>query len=240
MMHGMTNRRRTRTADPRRAVAYVRVSTDRQELGPEAQRAAVEAWAKREGVEVVAWHVEIGVSGAAAIADRPALLEALAKLTTHGAGVLVVAKRDRLARDVMAAAMLERMATDAGARIVSAAGEGTGSDDPTARLMRTMVDAFAEYERAMIAARTKAALAAKRSKGEVTGTAPYGFAADDAGRLVPVAAEQDVIARVLASRAAGVTFRGIVAELAHAGVVGRTGKPLDVRQVHNIVARAAA
>jgi len=65
-------RNTTRNAtDSHTAVAYLRVSTDRQELGPEAQRAAIEAWATREGVTVAAWHVEAGVSGAAPIADRP-------------------------------------------------------------------------------------------------------------------------------------------------------------------------
>jgi len=222
------------------AVAYLRVSTDRQELGPEAQRAAIEAWAAREGVTVAAWHVDAGVSGAAAIADRPELVAALASLTVHRAGVLVVAKRDRLARDVMAAAMLERMALDAGARIVSAAGEGTDSNDPSAVLMRTLVDAFAQYERAMIAARTKAALGAKRARGERAGTVPYGFTSDAAGRLSPCPAERAVIAQVHALRAAGVTLRGIVAELARAGVVGRTGNALAMAQVQNILARAAA
>ena len=106
---------------------------------------------------MVAWHVDQGVSGAAAVADRPGLLAALAALREHGAGVLVVAKRDRLARDVMAAAMVDRLTCDAGARVLSAAGEGTESDDPAAVLMRRMVDAFAEYERALIAARTRAA-----------------------------------------------------------------------------------
>ena len=221
------------------AVAYLRVSTDRQELGPEAQRAAIEAWASREGVTVAAWHVEAGVSGAAAIADRPELVAALAALTTLRAGVLIVAKRDRLARDVMAAAMLERMVVDAGARIVSAAGEGTDSNDPSAVLMRTLVDAFAQYERAMIAARTKAALKAKRARGERAGTVPYGFTSDAAGRLAPCAAERAVIAQVRALRDAGVTLRGIVAELARAGVVGRTGNGLAMTQVQNILAAAA-
>ncbi len=226
--------------DSNTAVAYIRVSTDRQELGPEAQRAAIAAWASREGVTVAAWHVEAGVSGAAAIADRPELVAALASLTVHRAGVLIVAKRDRLARDVMAAAMLERMALDAGARIVSAAGEGTDSNDPSAVLMRTLVDAFAQYERAMIAARTKAALKAKRARGERAGTVPYGFTSDAAGRLSPCPAERAVIAQVHALRAAGVTLRGIVAELARAGVVGRTGNALAMAQVQNILARAAA
>jgi DNA invertase Pin-like site-specific DNA recombinase len=132
----------------------------------------------------------------------------------------------------MNAAMLERMAADAGARIVSAAGEGTDSADPSAVLLRTMVDAFAQYERAMIAARTRAALAAKRAKGERTGTIPYGFTADAAGRLEQHAAEQATIARVRELRAAGATFPAIVAQLRAEGVASRAGKPLALSAVH--------
>lgn len=233
--------KRTRTAatDARLAVAYLRVSTDEQHLGPAAQRAAIEAWATREGVTVAAWHIDHGVSGGAAVADRAALLAALADMSTLRAGVLVVSKRDRLARDVMAAAMCERMVADAGARIVSAAGEGTDSDDPSAMLMRRMVDAFAEYERALIRARTRAALAVKRSRGEVTSHAPYGFRAEG-GRLVADEGEQVVIARVREARARGLTVRAIAEELAAAGVVSRKGKALAVSAVGELVAAHAA
>lgn len=235
----MTQRRRTApTASPRTAVAYLRVSTDEQHLGPDAQRAAITAWATREGVSVVAWCCDAGVSGAAAIADRPELLAALAALREHGAGVLAVAKRDRLARDVMAAAMIDRMVVDAGARVVSAAGEGTDSDDPSAVLMRRMVDAFAEYERALIAARTRAALAVKRSRGEATSHAPFGFRAVD-GVLVADEAEQAVIAQVRAARARGMTVRAICDELRAAGIVSRKGKPLAVSAVGELVANHA-
>lgn len=59
--------------------------------------------------------------------------------------MLIVAKRDRLGRDPMVVAMIESAVKRKGARIVSAAGEGTDSDSPTDILMRRMVDAFAEY-----------------------------------------------------------------------------------------------
>lgn len=227
-------RRTAPKADPRRAVAYLRVSTDEQHLGPDAQRAAIEAWAAREGVTVVAWHVDAGVSGAAPIADRPALLTALAALREHGAGTLLVSRRDRLARDVMAAAMVDRMTADAGARVVSAAGEGTDSDDPAAVLMRRMVDAFAEYERALVASRTRAALAVKRARGEATSHAPYGWRADDGGRLVADEREQRIIARVRALQATGMSLREIVAALTAAGVTTRSGRAHNVRSVHTI------
>ena len=228
-----TNRSTRTEADTRTAVAYLRVSTDEQHLGPEAQRAAIEAWAAREGVVVVAWHTDAGVSGAAEIARRPALLGALADVRERGAGALVVARRDRLARDVMAAAIIERMATDAGARVVSAAGEGTDGHDPGAVLMRRMVDAFAEYERAMIAARTRAALAVKRARGEATSHAPYGWRAEG-GRLVADATEQAVIARVRALRASGLSIREIAAALNAAGVRTRSGGEHNPRSVHTI------
>jgi DNA invertase Pin-like site-specific DNA recombinase len=220
--------------DPRSAVAYLRVSTDEQHLGPEAQRAALTAWAAREGVTIVAWHTDAGVSGAAPLTERPAMLAALGDLRAHGAGVLAVAKRDRLARDVMAAAMIDRLTLDAGARVVSAAGEGTEGDDPAAVLMRRMVDAFAEYERAVIAARTRAALAVKKARGESTGEAPYGYRAE-AGRLVKDADEQAVIARVRQARAEGLTVREIAEGLRLAGVCSRGGRPIATSAVGVLV-----
>src|ERR1700678_4160173 len=118
--------KRTRPGSPCLAIAYLRVSTEEQRLGPEAQRASIEAWAAREGVQVVAWHVDQGVCSVTPIEGRPALLEAIAALRTHGAGVLVVAKRDRIARDVVIGATVGRAVQAAGAALVSAMGEGNG------------------------------------------------------------------------------------------------------------------
>jgi hypothetical protein len=72
---------------------------------------------------------------------------------------------------------------------------------------------------------TRKALQDKKAKGEAAGNAPFGYSADADGRLVVNAAEQAVIARVKALRAAGVSFRAIARDLEAAGVVGRTGQP---------------
>jgi DNA invertase Pin-like site-specific DNA recombinase len=85
--------------------------------------------------------------------------------------------------------------------------------------MRTIIDAFAEYERLIIGARTKAALAVKKARGERTGTVRYGFTADANGKLVPNAAEQAVLTQVRALRDAGLSHREIVAERRLAGLV---------------------
>jgi len=231
--------RRSKPGNPRLAVAYVRVSTDDQRLGPEAQRAAVEAWAAREGIQVAAWHVDHGLSGAMAVEARPALCAALAALRAHGAGVLVVAKRDRIARDVVIAATVERAAAGAGARLVSAGGEGNG-DTPADQFMRTVIDGAAAYERGLIRARTKAALAAKSAKGERVGGVPFGFGlAADGSTLAAEPREQAVLVKVRELRAAGLTLRGIVAECERAGIVSRSGRPLSLTQVARIAGRAA-
>lgn len=203
----MATKTKKPVTDPKKAVVYIRASTEEQHLGPEAQRAAVEQHAFRHGLSIVAIHRDLGVSGGTPLAECDGLMAAMADLETHRAGLLLVAKRDRLARDVMKAAMVTSRVEALGATIVSAAGEGEG-DDPAAKLMRTMIDAFAEYERAMIAARTRAALQAKKKKGERIGGIPYGFSDLD-GKLVPNDAEREVIvaARELSSR--GVSLRGI-------------------------------
>ena len=61
--------------------------------------------------------------------------------------------------------------------------------------------------------------------------------ASDGKTLEPEPTEQAVIAQVKALRNDKLSIRKIVATLAQNGVVGRTGKPLDVPQVHRIVAR---
>jgi site-specific DNA recombinase len=163
-----------RPGNARLAVAYIRVSTDEQRLGPEAQRAAIEAWAAREGIQVAAWRIDQGVSGGSDLGDRPGLVAALGELRALGAGLLVVAKRDRLARDVYVASTIERAVAQGGARVTSADGTANG-DTPADAFMRTVIDGAAAYERALIRARTKAALAAKRARGERSGEVPYGM-----------------------------------------------------------------
>ncbi len=85
--------------------------------------------------------------------------------------------------------------------------------------MRRIVDAFAEYERLVIKARTKAALSAKRRRGERSGQVPFGMAVTDDGRRskkgnLPVAlaaapAEQDVIPELHRWRSSGWSLRRI-------------------------------
>jgi DNA invertase Pin-like site-specific DNA recombinase len=224
-------------SNPKSAVAYLRVSTADQRNGIEAQREAIERWASTQCVEIVAWFCDQGVSGAAPLDDRPGLLDALNALRAQCAGVLLTAKRDRLARDVSTAAAIERLVKEAGASIVTADGLDS-NDTPEGQLVRTIIDAMAAYERALIRARTKAALRAKKSKGEVVGSVPFGFAADDRGQLVPCGNEQAALKRMRELAASGRSQPEICRALTAEGHKPR-GAKWNITTVSRALRRAA-
>ena len=221
------------------AVAYLRVSTDEQAesgLGLDAQLSAVQAAADRLGVAIAAVHTDAGVSGAKGIESRPGLFSALAAVKRGD--VLLVAKRDRIARDMLLTMQVERELERKGARLVSAAGEGTDSEDVGGLIQRRVLDLFAEIERQMTRARTKAALAEKKRRGErVSGAIPYGFRlAADGVHLEMCEREQDVIALVRSLRCDGLSYRAIVETMNRNNVPTRTGNAWQLRQIQNIIA----
>jgi hypothetical protein len=112
--------------DPQRVIGYVRVSSDDQRLGPDAQRVALEQWCAAHGGQLVLTCTDRRVSGGAALDQRPGLLAALAALKRHNAAILLVARRDRLARDVLVAALVERLTERDGAEAQAADGPPEG------------------------------------------------------------------------------------------------------------------
>lgn len=224
-----------------KAIGYVRVSTADQAtsgLGLEAQRESIARCAAGLGAEVGGVFADEGVSGSVSIEGRPGLLAAVGEL--RRGDVLLVAKRDRLGRDVVAVALLERLVARKGARIVSAAGEGTADDDPGSILMRRLLDAFAEHERLLIGARTKAALRAKRARGERAGNVPWGFRALEDGRLVEEPREVEVARLAAELRRDGLTVSEVEVALRDRGVRGRNGLPLGRSRVGVLVQGVAS
>jgi DNA invertase Pin-like site-specific DNA recombinase len=107
--------------------------------------------------------------------------------------------------------------------------------------MRAIVDGAAEYERALIRARTRAALEAKRARGERTGAITYGFGvAADGVHLVAVEHEQRAISRARKLARRGRSLRSIAASLAHAGYVSRSGRPFFPTQIARMLAPRTA
>jgi DNA invertase Pin-like site-specific DNA recombinase len=222
-------------------INYLRCSTEDQansQNGINAQSDASVRWSKIQGEEISKTFSDEGISGATGIEKRPGLMAAINELS-HG-DILLVAKRDRLGRDPLVLAMIEATINRAGAKIISAAGEGTENDDPSSILMRRMVDAFSEYERLIIKARTKSALAAKKARGERTGGIPYGFTLAENGiTLIENKKEQDVLSLIRKLRSKGLSFRKIGTELEKRGISTKKGgkwQAMTIKQLCEVVA----
>ena len=224
---------------PSRAFGYLRVSTDSQAdsgLGLDAQRDAIDKTAARLGLPVAAVFVDAGVSGARDLENRPQLFAAVQGLKRGD--VLIVAKRDRLGRDLIKVALIERDIMAKSARIVSAAGEGGEGTDASAVLQRHIIDAFGQYERSLIAQRTRAALRAKRARGERAGTVPFGHQLGaDGQKLEPCPTEQEVLALVAELRNAAFSQRAIAAELNRRNYRTRAGGAWAHQYVARLMSR---
>jgi DNA invertase Pin-like site-specific DNA recombinase len=162
-------------------------------------------------------------------------MDALQELEALGAGLLVVAKWDRLGRDVYLCATIERLVERLGAQIQSADGAGNGSG-PEQMLMRRMLQAFAEYERALIRSRTRAALRAKRARMERAGGIPLGcHLAEDGRSLETNLLEELAVSLAKRLHDQGKSLREIAAELKQQGF-----KPRGQRWHPQTVARMIA
>lgn len=124
--------------------------------------------------------------------DRPGLEAAIGAL--HRGDVLLVYRRDRLARSVLLAELIARQVTAAKARIVAVEGDVAGeTDSPEAVFVRQIMSAVAELERKMIGARTSRAMRVHQRNGRsMSRFPPYGFRFDPAepGMLLPDVREQ--------------------------------------------------
>jgi DNA invertase Pin-like site-specific DNA recombinase len=223
----------------RSAVSYLRVSTSsqgRNGLGIEAQRDAIARFAEAEGFAITAEHVEVETGkGADALDRRPVLRGALTQARKARCPV-IVAKLDRLSRDV---AFVSGLMAQKVPFIVTELGADA---DP---FMLHIYAALAEKERAMISARTKAALAAKKAQGAQLGNRTNLPAAQAKGRAVNAAAAdafaRNVLPIIRQIQASGVTsLRGIARALDARGIATARGGSWEARTVSELLHRGDA
>jgi DNA invertase Pin-like site-specific DNA recombinase len=210
------------TRKPTTFVAYFRVSTQKQGqsgLGLDAQQAAVEAFARAHGGTIVEAYVEVE-SGKRS--DRPELVRAL-EAARKARATLLIAKLDRLARNVLFIATL----MDAGVDFVAC-------DQPFAsRLTLHILAAVAEDEARRTSERTKAALQVAKVR-----------LAKEGKRLgSPIAAQTAAMARAARSAKAtraNATTRAVVREIQASGVATLSGiaKALEARGVRTPAGRS--
>jgi DNA invertase Pin-like site-specific DNA recombinase len=210
---------------PREIIAYLRVSTQRQGksgLGLEAQRAAITRFAKAEGLRVVAEYTEVeSGKGTDALETRPHLRAALAAARKRKCSI-VVAKLDRLSRDVafISGLMAQRIPF-----IVAELGVDA---DP---FMLHIYAALAEKERRLISARTKAALAQAKARGVQLGNAEL------AARNRASALQRAEELRPILNELQGLPLRAIAGELTNRGIAAPNGGRWQANSVRRLLSR---
>jgi len=209
-----------------RAVGYVRLSKEEEQgnggLGLDAQRAAIHGEVERRRWRLVGIVEDVGWSGRSL--RRPGIERALALLRSDEADFLVSSKLDRVRRRKLDLETLREETrrygsvghgrtrqTLPGWQLVPVDLPSFDTTTPAGRLTASIMGSAAQFEREMIAARTKDALAVKRSRGERLGR-------------VPVLSD-DVRQRVVRLRKRGLGWWRIAKALNEANVTpGRGGK----------------
>ena len=213
----------------RRAVGYIRVSTDMQAadgLSLDAQTAAIQRYCEMQGLRLVQIHKDVLSGGKA---ERPGLQEALRALHC-GVEVLVVLKFDRLSRSIKHFCELYERYFESGEKELVAIRESIRLDSSLGRALVSILLVFAQMEREATAERTREALRHMKSCGYRHGKAPYGFMKvprQDGSRFKVVVEnpeEQAVLMRIKSWLDADVLIPSISARLDAEGVPPPLGK----------------
>ena len=217
---------------PKLAFAYLRVSGKGQVDGDgfPRQLAAIEAYAKTNGLTLAKVFREQGISGTKELENRPALQQLLAAVDKRNVPVVLIEKLDRLARDLMIQETILRDLQRRDVMLVSTMEPDLCSDDPSRKLVRQIMGCIAEYEKSMIVSKLAGARRRMRAKnGFCEGRKPYG---ERKG-------ERRTIDRIMALRATGTAMDTIAETLNSEGLRPRSGKQWYGSAVRNVLLREA-
>ncbi|MFS8544027.1 MAG: recombinase family protein [Limnochordales bacterium] len=212
---------------PVAAVAYVRVSTAEQAsegVSLDAQEERLRAYCTLQGLELVELIREEGVSASKPLAERPGGKRLLELVEGRRVQHVVALKLDRLFRDAEDALHQTKVWDRAGValHLVDMGGQTVNTATAMGRFFLSMMAAFAELERNLIAERTQAALSHKKAHREAYAPTPYGFDRDGEA-LVENPAEQRVLMMVRTWRAQGWSLRRIAEELNRRRIPSKKG-----------------
>jgi DNA invertase Pin-like site-specific DNA recombinase len=221
-----------------RAFAYLRTSSA-SNIGEDKdsgrrQLQAIETYAKRAGVELVGTYNDEAVKGSDPIDTRPGFAAMLEALEANGTKTIVVETANRFARDLMVQEVGFAMLRARGIDLIAADSPTSFLDDtPTARLIRQVLGAVSEFEKAMLVAKLRGARDRKRRMG---------MKVEGRKSIAEEKPETVELARKLArARPKGGkrSLREISAALAEAGHTTKTGRPYAPTAVKNLLGRVA-
>jgi DNA invertase Pin-like site-specific DNA recombinase len=223
-----------------KAVAYTRVSTDKQAdfgVSLEAQIEKVRAMAVVQGAELAEVIVDAGES--AKSLNRNGMARLMALVDAGAVDTVIIAKLDRLTRSVADLAELLKRFERRGVSLVSVA-DSLDTRSAAGRLVLNIMVSVSQWEREAIGERTKDAMRHKKATGQCVGNIPFGQRlAADGVHLESDEAEQDILHRIAELKAAGFSTRRIADELNRQGVTTRRGTAWRYQYVADALKAAA-
>jgi site-specific DNA recombinase len=223
-----------------KTVGYVRVSTDRQAdkgVSLDAQAEKIRAMAVVHGTELVNIIVDGGES--AKSLKRPGMAKLLAMVDAGKVQTVIIAKLDRLTRNVRDLCELLERFERRGVALVSVA-ESLDTGSAAGRLVLNIMAAVSQWEREAIGERTRDALRHKRANRERVGNIAYGSRlADDGVHVEDDPGERAVLAEICRLRNSGATLRGIAAELNNRAFQTRRGTAWRLESVARVVKQSS-
>jgi DNA invertase Pin-like site-specific DNA recombinase len=216
-----------------KAYSYLRVSGAGQIEGDgfDRQIEAVTRYATNAGLTLEQTFREEGVSGTKELENRPALQELLLAVESGEVRIVLIEKLDRLARDLMVQETIIADFRKRGITVISAHEPDLCSDDPSRKLVRQIMGAIAEYDRAMTVAKLRGARQRVKARtGRCEGSKPFGVSED----------HRPVIDRILGLRAAGMAVDVIAETLNGEGHKSKTGGKWYGSSVRNVLLREQA
>jgi DNA invertase Pin-like site-specific DNA recombinase len=146
----------------KKVVAYCRTSSaanvGADKDSEKRQRAAIEGFAKRVGLEIVDWFYDPAVSGADPIEVRPGFSALLDRIEGNGVRTVVVEDASRFARDLVAQELGVLLLIKRNVRVLTANGDDlTDTSDPSRVMMRQIAGSFAQYEKTRLVTKLRGA-----------------------------------------------------------------------------------
>jgi len=216
------------------AVAYMRTSSaanvgaDRD--SEKRQRSAIEAFAKRAAFQVVEWFYDPAVSGADPIESRPGFAALLDQIEGNGVRIVLVEDASRFARDLVTQELGLLALIGRGVRVLTANGDDlTDTSNPSRVMMRQIAGSFAQYEKARVVAKLRAARERKRQvAGKCEGRKSF--------------AEKEPETVILAKRlyrrspkGHRRSLRAVAAELAKLGYINKRRQPHSASSIKSMI-----
>lgn len=193
---------------------------------------AISRYAVKNELVLEAEFRDEGLSGKTELEGRAGLSACLAYVREHKVDTVLVEDSTRLARDLIVAEVVIREFQRVGVRVISASGgvDLTAGDDtnPTAKLIRQILAAVAEFDRCCITMRTRAARdRIRKETGRCEGRPLYGTKPGEA----------ETLALMQSWRRDGMTYQVIAAELNARGIKTRAGGDWRFNTIGKILAR---